>query len=257
MVTIWIHGTRLFKTVTQPLDEYIHAAPPTGLTPITKLSHKHRLIRVAKTLSNADPHRFSLDTFYAFGWSGDLSFAARKEAASKLYQELLHLREELTKGWFFWQKKPKFRLITHSHGSNVVLNLAQVKKSNDDLIIDEAIFLAGPVQKETRDFVHAPCFKKIYAFYSTLDSIQILDPQGMYKLKDGDKRHVQFSGRRLPFSPKVYQTKIKINGHGVPHVGFIMNKFVQLLPTALDEVSEWYKQEPIKECQERLLSIRT
>lgn len=255
MITVWIHGTRLFKTIANPLDEYIHAAPPTGLTPVTNLSDWHRILGIAKALVAADPSRFDLDSFYAFGWSGDLRFDEREAAARKLYQELKQLIAS-RKNWFFGQT-PKIRLITHSHGSNVALNLAKMKEPHDGFVIDEAIFLAGPVQRETKEHVKSPVFKKIYSLYSTLDSIQIMDPQGMYKTEHNKKRHVLFSQRRLPADKKMRQAKIKINGHGLPHIGFILKGFIRLIPTILDELDAWELESPNTNNDERLLILQT
>lgn len=62
--------------------------------------------------------------FYAFGWSGLLSQTNRRLESIRFYNalcaELVRLR---SKGIF-----PKVRIITHSHGGNLALNLGAVQK---------------------------------------------------------------------------------------------------------------------------------
>ncbi len=60
--------------------------------------------------------------FYTFGWTGLMSQNSRRYEAIRLYnalaKELLRLKEQ--------GKNPKIRLITHSHGGNLSLNLAAI-----------------------------------------------------------------------------------------------------------------------------------
>lgn len=64
----------------------------------------------------------SKQLFYSFGWSGCLSQRRRRVEAVRFYNEL---SEELER---FDQKglKPKIRILCHSHGGNLALNLAGV-----------------------------------------------------------------------------------------------------------------------------------
>lgn len=72
--------------------------------------------------------------FYTFGWSGLISKNSRRFEAIRLYNELT---EELDR-YHIKGIHPKVRLITHSHGGNLCLNLASVhavvnaKKLDDD-----------------------------------------------------------------------------------------------------------------------------
>lgn len=254
MITVWIHGTRLFKLLAHPIDEYVHAAPPTGLHLATSLSHKHRLLAVAKALATVAPDRFALDHFYVFGWSGNLSFADRETAAQKLYSELkelvarYHVQHGIT---------PRIRLITHSHGGNVALNLAKIQNPADGITIAQAILLASPVQKETASYANDPFFEKVYALYSTMDNLQVMDPQGMYKTAHNSTRHLEFSKRRFAPHAHLRQAKIKINGHGIPHIGFVTRGFINYLPSILDTLDTWEAENPAKPNQERLLTLRT
>jgi hypothetical protein len=175
-ITVWIHGTRGFK----PLDEFVHAAPPgSDLRPIASLDKKYnRFKNMAKTIAEADPTNYPFEHFYIFGWSGDLSFKVRQKAAEDLHQDLEKIVAVYTKKY---GKVPFIRLITHSHGGNVALNLATINHTNQEWLINEMILLACPVQHRTGNLIASPLFEKIYSFYSTMDTLQIADPQGFYR----------------------------------------------------------------------------
>ncbi len=247
-ITVWIHGTKGFGRI----SEFVHAMREKGLVHYSCISKGYRLGEMIKTLSQADPVRFPQEHCYAFGWSGELSFDARKKEARNLYNALNLLIDEYT---IKYNTPPMLTLITHSHGGNVALNLANIKDSHSKLCIDQMILLACPVQDETKDLVTNPFFKRIYSFYSTSDMMQILDPQGLYKTEHNDQRHLAFSERQFDVNPKLRQTKLKINGHGVAHAGFIMCSFIKLLPSLIDETELWERELPSKENQERLLHI--
>lgn len=76
---------------------------------------------IAKTIK---PEREILH-FYTFGWSGILSLTKRRNDALRLYnalsKELKHYRK--------MGINPKIRIIAHSHGGNVALNLGTIKES--------------------------------------------------------------------------------------------------------------------------------
>lgn len=62
--------------------------------------------------------------FYTFGWSGLLSQNRRRKEAIRFFNEI---KEELVK----YHKQgihPKIRMISHSHGGNLILNLAAINK---------------------------------------------------------------------------------------------------------------------------------
>ena len=120
-------------------------------------------------------HRYADYRFYTFGWSGRLSHKHRKKAASNLYFELVRLRE-------FWRihgYEIDIDLYGHSHGGNVILNLAtaesQFSTLKELLRIEHAVLLGTPIQKETACFFSASLFKRIYNFYSRGDAVQIAD----------------------------------------------------------------------------------
>lgn len=245
-VTIWVHGTK----TSGGFSSFVHAAP-LGLRHVNELSRLYRLKNFTKALATADPDNFPLEHFYAFGWSGALNFEKRKDAARNLYQAIKKLMSEYE---VQYGCKPDITLITHSHGGNVALNLAAVKDADTDFTL-RAILLACPVQHETKKLVHDILFSKIYSFYSTSDMLQIIDPQGLYKTEDNDKRHVEFSERQFPACDNLYQAQLKINGHGIAHIGFILERFTMLLPQIINQIDCWAAQEPIAQAQERILQI--
>lgn len=249
-VTIWVHGTKSVGKI----SDRIHATHEQGLLHITSIPPRYHLGDMIKTISQADPIRYPMEHCYAFGWSGALSFEARQKEAQKLYDAIKLLIKHYQTSY---NATPIITLITHSHGGNVVLNLATIKDPHDDFVIDQAILLACPVQNETKHLIEDPIFKKIYAFYSTMDMLQILDPQGMYITEHNKERKLELSQRQFPHNPKLRQTRLKIDKVGLPHAGFILCKFVKLLPGLVDETERWEHEQPSTENQERLLIITT
>lgn len=230
IITVYVHGTRL--TPSNFSKKYLYRIP--GMHNITKYDHNYNCRNIAELLAKIDPGQYSIDTYYYFGWSGKLCFTERKAAAKNLYMELEKLYHAhinpLGEG-------PIIRIITHSHGGNVFLNLANIIPAESQLIIDEAIILACPVQDKTKHLVACPRFKKIYAFYSGNDMFQVLDPQGWYKKGKAKKL---FSDRRFPETDNLRQARIKLNGGHPMHIDFFMPKFMANLPTLCKQVDELY-----------------
>lgn len=247
-ITVWIHGTKGFGKI----SDFVHATPKPGLLPLSSVSPLYRLSALMKSLSDTDPNQFPLEQCYVYGWSGALSFEARKKEAGDLFTALkLLVAEYQTK----FDVKPRLTIITHSHGGNVLLNLARAKDHQEEFSIDKAILLACPVQIETKNLVKDPMFKKIYSFYSALDMLQIMDPQGLYLTENNQNRHLEFSEREFPIHGTLRQAQLKINGHGLMHLGFITTSFVTLLPALMCEVEQWELEAPSNPDEERLLSV--
>jgi len=228
-ITIFVHGTH-----TQPLTtifkKFIYG--PNALTKIMSLDHHCYIHCAMKKICEHNPKKFPIDSFYSFGWSGKLSSIARKKEANKLYFEILKLVEEVK------SKKliPKITLITHSHGGNVVLNLAKISEENHcNYYIENLVLLACPVQEETKHFIKSKFFNKIFNIYSSGDLLQILDPQGI-KTRNQGKNYPIFSQRTFPNMENLKQTKIKINNQSLWHIDFILPKFLQYLSKILDKM---------------------
>lgn len=79
---------------------------------------------ILKAYEEVDKQFLNINTnnhFYTFGWSGLISQERRRKEAIRFYN---CLSEELEK----YENKPKIRILAHSHGGNLVLNLAAINK---------------------------------------------------------------------------------------------------------------------------------
>ncbi len=228
-VTIWIHGTTLTPKAVMP--NFFHRKA--GLNPAIIYEERYHLRKIANAFDTQDQELFPLEHFYIFGWNGKLNFEERKKAAQELCYELMNLHD-------FYREKydiaPRIRIITHSHGGNVALNLAKVKEKNHDFVVSELIMLACPVQAETMHLVNDPLFKKVYSFYSESDLIQVIDPQGLYH--NTVPANGLFSKRLFPQYPQVHQIKTKLGNRGLAHIEFLMIKFLRHMPTIMKEIAE-------------------
>ncbi len=247
-ITIWVHATKFLSIV----GDYLHATPRSGLIHISEFSWMYRLKSLLETLSKGDSLAYPIEHMYAYGWSGALNFEDRKRESHNLYVAI----KELTR---VYQKKynviPHITLITHSHGGNVVLNMAHIKEKDSPIKVD-AILMGCPVQHATKHFVHDDLFEKVYSLYSMQDWIQAADPQGLYSHAANTDVHLEFSDRIFPFDKKLRQTHIKINGSGIWHLGYIRHYFLALLPQLIKEIDQWETEIPHMAHQERILSVR-
>jgi hypothetical protein len=235
-ITIWIHGSRLFPRAV--FKTSFHNQPQLKLA--TDIDKKYHLRQVADILIKTDPSQFHPATLYLFGWSGKISFTEREQAARILFTQL---KEVALQYYNRYQKIPFIRIITHSHGGNVVLNMATLMQEEDSLCISELILLACPVQVKTMDYIKHPLFKKIYSLYSALDFIQIIDPQGLYKEHEPIPTPL-FSQRRFPMHEKLSQVKIQVNGRAITHGEFVAARFLHYLPHIIQEIAQWDLQHP-------------
>ncbi len=152
--------------------------------------------------SMINPQQSGNTFYYTFGWNGLLSQKARMRDGLAFYQALSHeIAEHKKQG-----RRPKVRIICHSHGGNVALNLASVyailnnehfqqsatqkticmvaqeisqnktlSSLDANLCIDELILLATPIQEETEELTTSKLFKKVFSVYSRNDIIQVAD----------------------------------------------------------------------------------
>ncbi len=230
-INVWIHGTKLFP---DPILHHFFYSKP-GLHLASQMDTQYRLRTIAEELMLHDPINYPRETFYLFGWSGKLCFVDREQSALRLYQDLKAVCAEYQR---VYNAQPYIRLICHSHGGNVALNLAKMKSIDDpNFKIDELVLLACPVQTKTKDLITDSTFKKIYSLYSHLDIVQILDPQGLYK---GNNFLSLFSKRCFDSHEKLAQVKIHVDGRAITHTEFILPKFLGLLPQILREIDNSY-----------------
>lgn len=242
-ITIWVHGTLIFK---KP-DYHLIFDDKTALVPILSLPEDHHFRKLANTVTKHDPEHFPLEEFYIFSWSGKLQEQERKNAAHKLHHDILELCKT-------YQEKygcePIIRIIAHSHGGNVTLNMAKIKNTIKYPTIHSLILLACPVQERTKHLICTPMFKRVYSLYSSLDIIQIIAPQfkracttSLGNIKH--KRHYRippFSSRLFPTYSHLTQTKIKINDFPISHTRFSTNEFAAILPTILHNLDSWHAE---------------
>jgi len=255
-ITVWIHGTRL-------MHGFLHRKVASiknffyrelGLKEAQAYSKDYNLRKIAVILCEKQKKRFNFDNFYFFGWSGNLDHNKRKEAAKKLNTAVKKL---IAKYKTKHGVTPKIRLITHSHGGNVALCLSEINKTKKRKIsIDELVLLACPVQKKTEHMLKDNIFKKVYSLYSSIDLLQVVDPQGLTIKPSYVLTRPFFSQRTFTTHKKLVQTKLKINGRGILHVEFLLPKFVTLLPNILEELDAW-KQNSTKHNRLNLLKITT
>ncbi len=232
IITIWVPGTKL--TPTFAFKSFFYRMP--GMHKATEYDETYHKRSMAEALCNTPSDEYNLDHFYYFGWNGKLSFTQRKHAAKDMHKAMQYLAEEYKN---ILGEPPIFRVIAHSHGGNVALNLAKFNKKNASIIIDELILLACPVQNKTKRLVNNACFKKVYAFYSVGDLLQVMDPQGWYKKGKSNKL---FSERRFDQYDNVRQARIKVNGRPVMHVDFLLQKFLEQLPTLCSVIDAYYDE---------------
>ncbi len=207
-VTVWVHGTRpssflpqLKRDVRQSLDAL--TSTPAGLHHAPNLDPELKHYKITKVLANADPKQFPFEHFYVFGWTGDLDPTARQGAAFDLYHQLLGLVESYTQ---HYGMPPHLTLISHSHGGNVILEMAPFYKENSSLSINRFIALACPVQKAPATYATHRMFKQIYAFHSHIDMIQVMDPQRLHPLKKAFQLLIQ--NKTIDGFKNVYQQMI-------------------------------------------------
>ncbi len=234
-INIFIHGT-LPPVAAAFVNKY---DAPLGLHKGKSLKNAAFLRRIGYVLHEADPENFNIEHFYLFGWSGILSFNARKKAAQELYSVLKGAKGPIT-------------LIGHSHGGNVALYLAEVAKENGDdkLLIDKAILLASPIQEVTTPYATCGFFKKVISIYSNTDMIQILDPQGLYAETQNVVKNTKpplFSKRHLPKGDNIIQARILLNKSNPAHIDFTRPKFLKNLPSIISLLEQKLDCYPNKE----------
>lgn len=227
-VTVWIHGTQFgpgsFAARLARVKQ--------GLVRAGDIDNQYHLSSVAHALAHTDPENYPFEHLYFFGWSGALDFRQRKKAAYELHAQLKGLVQTYQT---MYGIVPKIRIIAHSHGGNVALNLAHIHDKNS-FIVDELILTACPVQVETSALIESSIFKEVFVIYSSIDLIQVADPQGMYP--HDDKRPL-FSKKRFDYAPHIMQVKIKVDGHTIMHTDFIRPRYVRLLPGIVRQMRAW------------------
>ncbi|MEX0671888.1 MAG: hypothetical protein WD068_00880 [Candidatus Babeliales bacterium] len=140
--------------------------------------------------------------YYTYGWSGLLSHKSRYQDAKQFYDSLSKELKKLA----LQGLNPKVRIIGYSHGGNIGINLAEVRKNeypNDTFTIDEIYLIGTPIQPLTMECAQHSIFGHIYHFYSHGDWVQKLDSHAQRKFdsfNDFDKKKM----------PNITQIKMKV-----------------------------------------------
>lgn len=261
VITVWIHGTKFTRS-----DTYrrVYNGVP-DVKHIKEFPSEHGIQFQMKMLDRDAHEIFCYENLYLFGWSGRLSTHERYWAAVILYQKLTMLCETYKQKH---GKVPRIRLVTHSHGGNIALNLVRVHKARKaELEIETLVLLACPVQHETKKLAESCFFKKVYAFYSSLDMVQVLAPEFMHKMRNDEDsvvgsclRWIPFSNRCFESDSRVRQAWIKVNGHAIMHSSFTRAHFLRTIPRLIDAVDELYETHAEDLCngtKEVLLHVRS
>lgn len=259
ILTIWIHGTTRITKVIPYAKEYL--GNPAGMRKTSDIHPDTIHGKIAATLCAAAPEYFSMENFYCFGWSGKLDPEERERVGIQAARSIASLVDQYEKKH---GQKPLVRVITHSHGGNVALNMVKAHEQLPELVIDELIVLACPVQKRTLGHAQHPMFKRIYSIYSHWDMLQVLDPQGLPDLQESLKqlftanspaqaqkitqellKQQVFSERKFTKQDNLTHIKV-IKGHrGLFHVEFILSGFMENLVTIIEEAEKLKTSDPV------------
>lgn len=244
-LTIWIHGTIFFRRAT--FDLVFDTVP--SIKHIYGFPEEHKVRQRVQALHGADPQQYPLETFYAFGWSGKLNEEQRDYAACVLHSELVDLIEDFIKKYKVY---PEINIITHSHGGNVALTLARMNDfKQKNIIINSLILMGCPVQYATAHLINNPIFERVYALYSSLDTVQILAPQ--FKRKEPSRRNLstRHAFRMPPFSRRCFiqdgrirQARVTINKHALFHTEFVSPRFITALPDVIKTIDDLIDENP-------------
>lgn len=144
---------------------------------------------------------------YTFGWSGMLNHEKRIGESVRLLSELEPLVKRLRK------KYPglRIRIMSHSHGSNVALNLAVangLRTQSVDFVIDELIMFGTPVICESEPCICSPIFKSIYHIYSRGDYVERID---IFSSRHIPQRLFSMSCPQCDLTPLIKQVELKVS----------------------------------------------
>ncbi len=214
-MTVLVHGTHPARKVLahpkSPFRRLIYAEP--GLHLAKELPKKYYFSKVARSCSEFDQTKYSLDHFYTYGWnSSNLKPMHRYQTGKMLYQAI---NEQCiaykTQGF----DKIYIQLIGVSHGGNVVLNALQFLPFVDQNVDLEVVLFGTPIQEHTRKFINNSYVARAYSFYSTSDYMQKIDAQRFHK--DSPKGVPFFSQRTFLQDDCVMQIQLLVDGAAFHH----------------------------------------
>lgn len=135
---------------------------------------KRGAIQVITAYDQFTPQNNVINLYYTYGWSGMLDAQYRQKEAKAFYEKLVELRDQLrTK---YPHSPIDFVLHGHSHGGNLILNLAaHENEQKKNLEIASIVLYGTPIQVETANYVNHAMFKTIINLFSNNDHIQVAD----------------------------------------------------------------------------------
>lgn len=228
-ITIFVHGTQihaLFKDIDVRSYFPANTQSPPGLHRKQDLPKEHAIHHLLHTLESADRYQFSADGIYTFGWSGGIEVQKRRAAGKELFDLIQALAQSYHERH---GTSPHITIITHSHGGNVALHMAEQYDATTQYTIDRILLLACPVQELTSFYTYSPLFKKLYALHSHADRFQVMDQRSLQlprSLFDTWKKNRQLnlkevretmqqvtwkfgSERHFPVQPNLIQAEIR------------------------------------------------
>ncbi len=247
IVNIYIHGTILKFPFISKIQEpaRLEKFCPTQVN-CCKYS------KIAQNIINSDEIKFDPEHFYILKWPGSIGAEERVYSAYRLYYAIKNLNKKYLEKY---GALPKIRLIAHSNGGNVALNLpyiADLLGEKNPFYIDECVILACPMQIAPAAYAADKMFKHVYSIYSTLDFVQIIAPQSSHdhhrmgrnveSLKRRKGPAPLFSARKLPKSANLVQAKIRIKGRGLAHCAFNKPVFLNRLPFMIDLLERHHRR---------------
>ncbi len=151
--------------------------------------------------------------YFAFGHLGLLSQLYRHAAAEQLYN---HVCDEVDRCEKIYDRVV-VRIVSHSHGSNIAMNIAdQEDVYHRNLIVNDLVMLGTPLQIENADRAYHPMFKRVLHCYADADQVQPYD----YFSTKGDRSYKLFSDPglniSLPEKHQVYTVRLRVNGKARP-----------------------------------------
>ncbi|NDD54853.1 hypothetical protein EBZ39_13485 [bacterium] len=104
------------------------------------------LAKAYETIAKAVHPDQEHDLFYTFGWTGSMSQQSRRFEAIRFYNALQEELAQLAKDGMY----PRIRLVAHSHGGNLCLNLAAVQMALQAGTFDQKhVFSSDPDEQES------------------------------------------------------------------------------------------------------------
>jgi hypothetical protein len=157
------------------LTEVTHLINASEIDPLYCHKAAIHIIRAFDQMTRAyQAENSAVRHYYTFGWHGLISEKHREKSASLLYDALIKIKGDLL------QKADdslSIELHGHSHGGQLILHLAHIKKErrDKDFVIDLAVLSASPLYYQKAKHVFSGTFKIILNVHSDGDRIQTVD----------------------------------------------------------------------------------